>query len=172
MYAPTTGIVAHLPAIVAILSTANPGAAYRIARGAALVAAGAVERVYNVWLVTSASTPNRAYGVIRLGALLTCDCPDYRERGGPCKHGWAVVCFEAAERLDAEANDPTLQPLNYALTPRGLVASTHPLTECAQCDHDAVDHDGPAGACTRQGVDAEGLFWCDCAAFTLGDDAA
>jgi hypothetical protein len=103
-------MVAHLPAIVTTLTAANPGAACRIARGAALVAAGAVERVYNVWLVTSASTPNRAYGVIRLGALLTCDCPDYRERGGPCKHCWAVVCFEAAERLDAEACDPTVIP--------------------------------------------------------------
>ena len=59
-----------------------------------------------------------------------------------------------------------------ALTPRGLDASTDPYTECAQCDHDAAHHDGAAGACTRQGVDSEGLYWCDCAAFTLGDDAA
>src|SRR3954468_18276758 len=113
MYAPTTSIVAHLPAIVTTLTAANPTAACRIARGAALVAAGAVERVYNVWLVTSASTPNRAYGVVRLGVLLTCDCPDYRERGGPCKHCWAVVCFEAAERLDAEQSDPTCAPIPY-----------------------------------------------------------
>src|SRR4051812_11909018 len=117
-----TPMVAHLPAIVATLTTANPGAACRIARGAALVAAGAVERVHNVWLVTSASTPNRAYGVIRLGALLTCDCPDYRERGGPCKHGWATVIYQAAERLDAEQSDPTLQPIGYALTPRAYTA--------------------------------------------------
>src|SRR5262245_33546198 len=106
MIATPTSIVAHLPAIVTALTTAHPGAACRIARGAALVAAGAVERVYNVFLVISASTPDRAYVVIRCGALLTCDCPDYRERVGPCKHGWAVVCFEAAECLDAEANDP------------------------------------------------------------------
>src|SRR4051794_36817999 len=107
MAAPTTLIVAHLPAIVTTLTVAYPGAAERIARGAALVAAGAVERVYNVHLVTSASTPDRAYGVIRLGPLLTCDCPDFRGRGAVCKHGWAVVCFQAAERLDAEQRDPS-----------------------------------------------------------------
>src|SRR4051812_47806413 len=132
-------IVAHLPAVVTTLNAAHPGAACRIERGAALVAAGAVERVYNVWLVTSASTPNRAYGVIRLGALLTCDCEDYRQRGGPCKHGWAVVCFEAAERLDAEQRDPTAGDVlpfptpafdpdrdRFVLTPQGHAALASP----------------------------------------------
>src|SRR5262249_7596468 len=95
-----SAILPHLPAIVAALPAAHRGAACLIARGAALVAAGAVERVYNVFVVTSASTADHAYVVVRTGALLTCDCPDYANRGGPCKHGWAVVCFEAAERLD------------------------------------------------------------------------
>src|SRR5215204_7751940 len=110
MDATLSRMVPHLPAIVTTLTAAHPGAACRIARGAALVATGAVERVYGVYLVVSASTPDRAYGVIRLGALLTCDCPDYANRGGPCKHGWAVVCFEAGERMDAEASDPTVIP--------------------------------------------------------------
>src|SRR3954469_12711793 len=129
MTATPTTILAHLPAIVAALTAAHPGAACRIARGAALVAAGAVERVYGVFLVTSASTPDHAYVVVRTGALLTCDCPDYANRGGPCKHGWGVVCFEAAERLDAEASDPTVIPFptpaytdtdHFLLTPLGL----------------------------------------------------
>src|SRR4051794_10710603 len=171
MYAPTTSIVAHLPAIVATLTTANPGAACRIARGAALVAAGAVKRVYNVWLVTSASTPNRAYGVVRVGALLTCACADARRRGNPCKHGWAVACFQAAERLDAEANDPTLQPIGYALTPRAL-AVLEPHRECSACADQAEDHDGPDGQCTRHGADAEGWWACDCQGFATDDDAA
>jgi len=132
MTATPTTIVTHLPAIVAALTAAHPGAACRIARGAALVAAGAVERVYNVFVVTSASTADRAYVVVRTGALLTCDCPDYANRGGPCKHGWAVVCFEAAERLDAEASDPTVIPFptpnhdphadRFELTVQGLAA--------------------------------------------------
>ena len=139
MTATPTTILAHLPAIVAALTVAHPGAACRIARGAALVAAGAVERVYGVYVVTSASTADHAYVVVRTGALLTCDCPDYANRGGPCKHGWAAVCFEAAERMDAEASDPTLLPFptpaydpdadRFTLTAQGLAAlaeTTHP----------------------------------------------
>ena len=139
MTATPSTILAHLPAIVAALTAAHPGAACRIARGAALVAAGAVERVYNVYVVTSATTADHAYVVVRTGALLTCDCPDYANRGGPCKHGWGVVCFEAAERMDAEASDPTVLPFpspaydpdadRFELTARGLAAlaeTTHP----------------------------------------------
>ena len=139
MSAPTTGIVAYLPTIVAALTAAHPGASCRIARGAALVAAGAVERVYNVYVVTSASVADHAYVVVRTGALLTCDCPNYANRGGPCKHGWGVVCFEATERLDAEASDPTVISFptpaydpdadRFTLTAQGLAAlakTTHP----------------------------------------------
>jgi hypothetical protein len=139
MSATPTTILAHLPAIVVALTAAHPGAACRIARGAALVAAGAVERVYNVYVVTSASVADHAYVVVRTGALLTCDCPDYANRGGPCKHGWGTVCFEAAERMDAEASDPTLLPFptqsydpdadRFTLTAEGLAAlaeTTHP----------------------------------------------
>ena len=52
-----------------------------------------------------------------------------RQRGGPCKHGWAAVSFQAAERLDAEASDPTVIPFptptydadadRFELTPKG-----------------------------------------------------
>jgi hypothetical protein len=95
--------------------------------------------VYNVFVVTSASVADHAYVVVRTGALLTCDCDDYRHRGGPCKHGWAVVCFEATERLDAEASDPTVTLFptpaydpdvdRFVLTAQGLAAlaeTTHP----------------------------------------------
>ena len=170
---PATSSVPHLSTSVAALTVAHPGAACRIERGARLVAAGAVTPIYGIgYFVASESEPGRDYWVMRVNDVLTCDCEDARQRGCPCKHGWATVLFTACERLDAEANDPTVQPIPYELTSRGLVASTHPLTECAACDHDAADHDGAAGACTRQGVDAEGLYFCDGAAFTLGDDAA
>jgi len=165
--------VPHLSTIVAALTAAHPGAACRIDRGARLVTAGAVTPIYGIgYLVASESEPGRDYWVMRVNDVLTCDCEDCRQRGAPCKHGWATVLFTACERLDAEQADRTVEPIGYALTPRGLVASAHPLTECTACDHDAVYHDGAAGACTRQGVDSEGLYWCDCAAFTLGDDAA
>ena len=111
MTATPTTILAHLPAVVAALTAAHPGAACRIERGARLVAAGAVAPVYGIgFLVESASEPGRAYWVQRVGEVWTCDCEDFRQRGGPCKHGWAAVIFQAAERLDAEAPDPTVIP--------------------------------------------------------------
>jgi hypothetical protein len=67
--------------------------------------------------------------VQRVGEVWTCDCEDCRQRGCPCKHCWAVIIFQAAERLDAEANDPTLVPFptpaydpeadRFELTPQG-----------------------------------------------------
>src|SRR5689334_21349260 len=111
MAAPTSGIVAQLPVIVTTLTAANPGAACRIARGAALVAAGAVTPIYSIgFFVASESESGREYWVMRVNDVLTCDCEDARQRGCPCKHGWATVLFTACERLDAEQRDPTLQP--------------------------------------------------------------
>jgi hypothetical protein len=74
-----------------------------------LVEAGAVSPVYGIgYLVASQSEPGRTYWVQRVNDVLTCECEDFRQRGGPCKHGWAAVCFVACERLDAEASDPTI----------------------------------------------------------------
>ena len=50
------------------------------------------------------------------------DIEDARQRGNPCKHGWAAVLFTACERLDAEQSDPTCAPIPYALTPRAYAA--------------------------------------------------
>src|SRR4051794_17239595 len=106
MTATLDSIVAHLPTLVAALSALDPGAACRIARGARLVAADAVQPIGPVTLVTSESEPTTAYSVIRVGDVLTCTCPDFLNRGGPCKHGWASVILTAAERLDADASAP------------------------------------------------------------------
>ena len=56
-----------------------------------------------------------------------------------CKHGWSAVIFTAAERLDAEASDPTVIPFpspaydpdadRFELTAEGVAAldaMTHP----------------------------------------------
>jgi hypothetical protein len=111
MSAPTTGIVAQVRCVVTALTAAHPGAAARIARGAALVVADAVAPVHGIgFLVTSASEPGRSYWVQRVGDVLTCDCEDARHRGNPCKHGWSCIIHTAAERLDAEASDPAVIP--------------------------------------------------------------
>jgi hypothetical protein len=111
MTATPTPSVAQINAVVAGLIAAHPEAALRIARGADLVEAGAVEPTYGgIYLVVSASDPTHAYAVIRVSDRWTCDCLDARQRGCPCKHCWATVIFQAAERLDAEASDPTVIP--------------------------------------------------------------
>src|SRR5215208_6234870 len=121
MIAPTTTSVPHLNTAVATLTAAHPGAACRIERGARLVTAGAVSPVYGIgYLVASESEHGRDYWVMRVNDVLTCDCEDCRQRGAPCKHGWATVLFTACERLDAEQADPTVEPIGYALTGRGL----------------------------------------------------
>ena len=78
--------VAHINAVVAGLVAAHPEAAMRIARGADLVQAGAVEPTFGgIYLVVSASRPDHAYAVIRVGDRWTCDCPDARERGNAAR---------------------------------------------------------------------------------------
>jgi uncharacterized Zn finger protein len=115
--------VPHLSTAVATLTAAHPGAACRIERGARLVAAGAVTPIYGIGhLVTSESEPGRSYWLQRVNDILTCECPDFHNRGANCKHAWAVVVFAACERLDAEQADPTVQPIAYELTPRAYAA--------------------------------------------------
>src|SRR5438034_10722806 len=83
--------VPHLSTAVATLTAAHPGAACRIERGARLVTAGAVTAIYGIgFLVASESDANRSYWVQRVDGLWTCECEDYRQRGGPCKHGWSA----------------------------------------------------------------------------------
>src|SRR5437870_1683010 len=106
--------VPHLDTAIATLTAAHPAAACRIEGGARLVAAGAVCPIYGIgYLVASASEPGRSYWVQRIDGIPTCDCEDARQRGCPCKHGWATTLFTACERLDAEQSDPTEEPVPY-----------------------------------------------------------
>ena len=112
---------------VALIAT-HPGAAFRLERAARLVSGGAVSAVYGIGhLIASESDSRRSYWVQRVNDVLTCECEDFRQRGGPCKHGWAVVLFTACERLDAEASDPTTG------------ADVLPLPERAYSDEDRFE---------------------------------
>ncbi len=120
--------LANLPAAVATLTVVYPQATCRIERAARLVRAGSVSRSFaNVWLVTSESNPDHAYAIVPVGALLTCDCPDARQRGLPCKHTLSVMLYLACERIDAEANDPTTAPIGYELTAAALALLDNPM---------------------------------------------
>jgi hypothetical protein len=100
--------IAHINSVVTALVTAHPDAAVRIARGADLVEAGAVEPTYGgVYLVYSQSEANRAYALVQDRGRWLCDCLDAQQRGQGCKHGWAALIYHTLERLHAEAIDPT-----------------------------------------------------------------
>jgi hypothetical protein len=98
--------IAHINSVVTALVTAHPDAAVRIARGADLVEAGAVEPTYGgVYLVYSQSEANRAYALVQDRGRWLCDCLDAQQRGQGCKHGWAALIYHTLERLHAEAID-------------------------------------------------------------------
>ena len=170
-----TFTIAHLRSAYATMRAAHPEQDHRLQRALAIVVACEIEPFISrgdAWQVQSLSDPDTYYVVTTLDRLLICSCPDAANRGLPCKHTLAIDLYRRAERLDAEEADPTQQPIGYALTGRGLVASTDPLAECAACGDDAIHHDGPEGQCTRHGADAEGWWVCDCQGFQVDDDAA
>jgi hypothetical protein len=123
-----TATVPHLRTVLAALTAAHPAATIRLRRAARLVEAGAVSPVYGIGhMVASEMEAGRSYWVQRVNDVMTCECPDFRERGGPCKHGWAAILFAACERLDAEASDPTIG------------AHVVPLPERAYADDDRFE---------------------------------
>jgi hypothetical protein len=59
------------------------------------------------WLVGSECDATKACWVQPIDGQMTCDCMDYRQRGGPGKHALAVELYQRCERRDAEQDDPT-----------------------------------------------------------------
>lgn len=94
--------------VVEWMTHADGPIAQRISRGAEIAKAHRVERTAEpfVFLVYSQSAPNRAY-TVRRGQ---CNCPDGTRFPGQDKHCYAARLAVQAERLDAEAHDPTPDP--------------------------------------------------------------
>jgi hypothetical protein len=135
--APTFSL-ATLRTVLAELTERYPQRAGRLVKAANIVAVRSIAPVYGIgWLVSSEVDADKTYWVQPVDALLTCDCMDFRQRGGPCKHGLAVELFTACERRDAEQADPTIgsnivpfpeQPAysdedRFELTPLGMQAA-------------------------------------------------
>jgi transposase len=79
------------------LPVTNPKASeYRQARGAALATskASAIRHIVgDTYLVPSATNAGTGNGYVVDIAAGTCTCPDFEERGIPCKHQWAIRYF-------------------------------------------------------------------------------
>jgi hypothetical protein len=141
----------------------------RLDRAARLLDACERTTTPGLWLVRSASRPDLAHHVSG-GA---CSCEDAQAVDPRrCCHALAVVVVQLLERMetDAEQLDADAE-IPYALTGRAL-AVLDPDAMCAGCDCPARWYDGPDGACTHAGADAEGWWVCDCVGFATDDSAA
>jgi hypothetical protein len=137
--------LATLRAALAELTAAYPDWTCRLERGANIVALQPIERgpCTQAWFVGSESHPGQAYSVWFFGFIhslnhVSCTCPDYVKRGGPCKHALAVALYRRCERIEAEqdaqtgaADNVTAFPERaysdddrFELTPKGYSALT------------------------------------------------
>ena len=82
---------------------------WRLIKAANIVAVRSVERYPHggIWFVESECEAGKVYTLVPTPNGDTCDCMDYRQRGGPCKHALAVELYQRCERRDAEQADPT-----------------------------------------------------------------
>jgi hypothetical protein len=62
----------------------------RYSKGIVIATSRKILKVHNEdsWLVESETTDDKFYKVTEDG---TCDCMDFQNRGGPCKHMWALI---------------------------------------------------------------------------------
>jgi hypothetical protein len=62
----------------------------RYGKGVVIAASRRILKVHNedAWLVESEATDDKFYKVTEDGI---CDCMDFQNRGGPCKHMWAMI---------------------------------------------------------------------------------
>jgi hypothetical protein len=151
--------IADLRAIVDQLRTEHPQAGPRLDHAAFIATIREVERGTSsgLWWVQSETDPNQTYMVI---AGERCCCQDFARRGAltPCKHLLAVELHQRAERLEAEALDPT-PPLAWELTAAAIAAldalGEHPdlAPQCSRCQSEPALPSHRAGlgqACLRR----------------------
>jgi hypothetical protein len=62
----------------------------RYSKGIVIATSRKILKVHNEdsWLVESEATDDKFYKVTEDG---TCDCMDFQNRGGRCKHMWALI---------------------------------------------------------------------------------
>jgi len=125
--------LATLRATLAALKVQEPERGSRWDRAATIVALRIVKPGYTAgWWVESECEAHKWYWVLPVDGRDTCSCPDYQQRGGPCKHALAVRVLQACEAQDQTAPcrgqdadildlDPDA-PIPYVLTPQGEAA--------------------------------------------------
>ena len=123
--------VQTLREVLAKGQAAHPELACRMERAARIVAFRRIEAGQGGGYWVQSEGSDREYWVYlsdRGYRADRCTCPDYKERGGPCKHAMAVRLLQACERAEARraAQEPILSPQRgysdsdrFELTPKG-----------------------------------------------------
>jgi hypothetical protein len=106
--APTFSL-ATLRAVLAELTAEHPARQSRLVKAANIVAIRGIDRYPHggIWFVESESEAGKLYTLVPTPGGDTCDCMDFKQRGGPCKHALAIELLQRCERRDAEVDDPT-----------------------------------------------------------------
>jgi hypothetical protein len=132
--------LARLRATLAVLKAEQPERGYRWTHAAAIVALRTIEpgATAGYWVQSECDDRTR-YWVLQVpSGNWTCSCPDYAQRGGPCKHALAVQLFEACQAVDygdADILDLDLDaPIPFELTEQAEFALGLRTGEAA-CPH-------------------------------------
>src|SRR3954471_13801711 len=116
--APTFSL-ATLRAVLAAMEAAHPEHASRLVRAANIVAVREIEHSPDsrLWFVGSECDPTNTYFVLYVPqfGVWTCNCKDFVQRGGPCRHALAVQMLQACE---ARGRGPQPPPTPLAFPQR------------------------------------------------------
>src|SRR5262249_9432485 len=132
--------LATLREALADLKAQEPERGIRWDRAACIVALRTIQPGYTAgtW-VESECEAGKWYWVLQVpSGNWTCICPDYQQRGGPCKHALAVRVFEACEAKEA-AREAASQPCAACGQPDRLTAGL-----CEPCIRREAAHDPDA----------------------------
>ena len=125
---------ATLREVVAELEAAHPERGRRYQSAALIVTLRRIEEAAagpGAWWVQSESGPSREYYVVAVAfERWVCNCADFQQRGGPCKHALAIQVLQACEARERGPEPPPLalpfceadpdQPIPYELTEAAL----------------------------------------------------
>ena len=133
---------ATLREVVAELEAAHPERGRRYQAAATIVALRQIDEAAagpGAWWVQSESDPTNEYYVVHLPEFdrWICNCADFQQRGGPCKHGLAVQLFFACLERERGPEPPPLAlpfceddpdaPIGYELTEAAIALLDAPL---------------------------------------------
>src|SRR3954467_14073307 len=109
--APTFSLTT-LRTVLAAMEAAHPERASRLVRAANIVAVREIEQHPDsgLWFVQSECDATNTYFVlyVPLFGVWTCNCRDFVQRGGPCKHALAVQMLQACEARERGPEPPPL----------------------------------------------------------------